>query len=110
MARTAKKTAASQATKDDPMAGANPLVGVRGIAEQVSGPATAEEQRRAIETEYGQYVATQAITHDGALAYNVGDAVPAANVEQWGYLDLGLVAQREGASPQDDDEPVDDPA
>lgn len=84
------------AAKEDPMANAHPLVGVAGIAEQVGpgGPRTAEEQRRAIGREYGEYVAVAAITHDGALAYNIGDAVPASNVEAWDYLNLGLVARR----------------
>lgn len=76
----------------DKMANADPLV---GVAETVNrSPRTAEEQRRAVEKEYSEYVAIQDITHDGARAYNVGDAVPAANVERWGYLDLGLVARR----------------
>lgn len=90
---TAKKAAAAPAKKAepaaDPMANAHPLV---GVAETVTGtPRTALEQRKAIENEYGQYVAVQGITHDGALAYNVGDAVPASNVERWDYLALGLV-------------------
>lgn len=91
----AKKTAASPVgTREDPMANAHPLVGIAGIAEQVTpGPRTAEEQRAAIEKEYG-FVATAAITHDGALAYNVGDLVPAANVKRWNYDGLGLVARR----------------
>jgi hypothetical protein len=98
----AKRSAAAKSaaespvgTREDPMAKAHPLVGVAGVAEQVAaGPRTAEEQRQAINKEYGEFVALAAITHDGALAYNVGDAVPAANVEAWGYLELGLVARR----------------
>lgn len=41
--------------------------------------------------EYGQYVATQDIYYDGALAYVAGHAVPATNVEAHGYLDSGQV-------------------
>lgn len=79
---------------EDKMAKAHPLVGVAENIDADTGPRTAEEHRRTIEKEYGEFVALQPITHDGARAYNVGDAVPAANVEQWGYLDLGLVARK----------------
>lgn len=110
MSPTPRKTAAAKAadgpTPENPLAGAHPLVGIAGIAEAVApGPRTAEEQREAIRAEYGQYVAVAAITHDNALAYNVGDAVPAANVEEWGYEGLGLV--RRVGDPADTEEPAD---
>jgi hypothetical protein len=44
--------------------------------------------------EYKDYVATQPIDFGGARAYNVGDAVPKSNVEQYRYDDLGWVAKR----------------
>lgn len=47
--------------------------------------------------EYGQYVATQVITHDGVRAYNPGDAVPASNVKRHGYLKQGLVEKTDSA-------------
>lgn len=97
--RAAAKTAAAKQSpvgtrEGDPMDNAHPLVGVAGVAEQVGGPRTAEEQRAAIRKEYGEFVAVAAITHDGALAYNVGDAVPASNVKAWNYDGLGLVKRR----------------
>ena len=46
-----------------------------------------------IAKEYGEYVATQPIYVGAALAYNVGDPVPAANVEAFGYAQNGLVAR-----------------
>lgn len=97
MAGTRTQKAAADGPAVEPgtpdLTGADPLVGVAvGVAERVDGtPQTAEEQRAAIQKEYGQYVATQAITHGGVLAYNVNDPVPAANVERWGYLKHGLV-------------------
>ena len=79
--------------QQDKMANADPLV---GVAETLSedAPRTAEEHRKAINDEYGEFVAIAAITHDGARAYNIGDAVPRENVERWDYLGLGLVARR----------------
>ena len=79
--------------QQDKMANLDPLVGVAETLDDTA-PRTAEEHRRAIQDEYGEYVAVAAITHDGARAYNIGDAVPKANVERWGYLDAGLVARR----------------
>lgn len=79
--------------QQDKMANLDPLVGVAEVLSDAA-PRTAEEHRRAIEEEYGEFVAVAAITHDGARAYNIGDVVPKANVERWGYLDAGLVARR----------------
>lgn len=93
----AQKDKADKAAKPEPqdkMAGLDPLVGVAETLDSVTGPRTAEEHRRAIEDEYGEFVAVAAITHDGARAYNIGDVVPKANVERWGYLDAGLVARQ----------------
>lgn len=63
-------------------------------AETPGDPVTAEAHRAAVQKEYTQFIALGPIDHDGARAYNTGDAVPAANVERWGYLDRGLVAKR----------------
>ena len=49
--------------------------------------------REAQAVEYGSYVATEAIYYAGALAYNIGDAVPASNVKAHGYDSLGVVAK-----------------
>ncbi|GAC1610339.1 MAG: hypothetical protein NVS3B26_16560 [Mycobacteriales bacterium] len=57
-------------------------------------PATTVEQLIAAQQkEYSQFVAVQAITHDGALAYLPGHAVPASNVAAYGYEADGLVAK-----------------
>ena len=53
----------------------------------------AEAFRAAQAKEYGQYVATEQIFYAGALAFNVGDPVPASNVTLHGYADLGVVAK-----------------
>lgn len=55
---------------------------------------TVEEFRKAQLDEYGTYVAIEPIDHDGARAYNVGDPVPASNVEAHKYDEQGLVAKR----------------
>ena len=57
-------------------------------------PAGAAEHRAAVAEEYGTFVATRKIHHGKALAYNVGDPVPAANVALWGYADRKMVAKR----------------
>jgi hypothetical protein len=77
--------------QDDRMEGLDPRVGVAEVID--ADPVMAEEHRAAVAEEYGQYVATAAITHDGVRAYNVGDPVPAANVERWRYAEAGLVAR-----------------
>jgi len=43
--------------------------------------------------EWGTYVATTAIFHNGVRACNPGDPVPVSNVEQYGYLEQGLVRE-----------------
>lgn len=60
------------------------------VAEAVT--AELADQILAQQKEYGQYVATQQIyAPNGALAYNEGDAVPASNVKNLKYLELGWV-------------------
>lgn len=54
---------------------------------------TLADLKAAQEREYGTFVALVAIDHDGVRAYNAGDPVPVSNVEQYGYLDDGLVAK-----------------
>ena len=53
----------------------------------------AEAFRAAQAKEYGQFVATEQIFYAGALAFNVGDAVPISNVAAHGYDTLGVVAK-----------------
>lgn len=53
----------------------------------------AEALRKAQSEEWGQFVAVAPIDYDGVRAYNVGDPVPATNVQQYGYLADGLVAK-----------------
>lgn len=45
------------------------------------------------EAEYGTYVATTLIRHNGTPAYRKGDAVPASNVAKYGYANSGLVVK-----------------
>jgi hypothetical protein len=63
------------------------------VAEAVGDPATAEAHRAAAVKEYGQFVAIAPIDHDGVRAYNVGDPVPASNVERWHYVEQGVVSK-----------------
>jgi len=49
--------------------------------------------------EYATYVATEPILVDGARAYNVGDPVPASNVEKHGYVQLGVVRKADDPAP-----------
>ena len=49
--------------------------------------------------EYATYVATEPILVDGARAYNVGDPVPASNVERHSYLQQGLVRKATDPAP-----------
>lgn len=49
----------------------------------VSTNVTADDARRARELEYGQFVATEAISLDGAPAFNEGDPVPAGHVKKF---------------------------
>lgn len=52
---------------------------------------SADEYQAAQAAEYGQFRAVKQIRFGGALAYNVGNAVPASNVEKYGYEADGLV-------------------
>lgn len=49
------------------------------------------ERREQIRKDYSQYVATETIYYDGAVAYQAGDPVPASNVERHGYDEAGVV-------------------
>jgi hypothetical protein len=42
---------------------------------------TAEQHKKAVEAEYGQYVATEPIHIDGVLAFAKGHPVPAGHVK-----------------------------
>lgn len=64
-------------------------------------PATAEDAVAAQRKEYGQYVAKEPIHHGYALAYNAGDPVPASNVAQHKYEELGLVVKTGSKAHQD---------
>ena len=50
--------------------------------------------------EYNAFVAVEPILHDGARAYNIGDAVPASNVKAHGYLEAGLVRKTSDPAPE----------
>lgn len=65
------------------------------ISTAPEGVRTAEDHRRAIAQEYGQYVAVEQITVDGALAFDVGHPVPVSHVEKYDLLATGAV-QRAG--------------
>lgn len=54
-------------------------------------PAPAAQRREAQRQEYSQFVATQKIYVDGALAFTPGQAVPASNVAAHGYEASGEV-------------------
>lgn len=51
-----------------------------------------QEYAKALEDDWGQFVATSPILYDGVLAYLPGHAVPASLVKQYGYDKDGLVA------------------
>lgn len=55
--------------------------------------AAVEQRRQEREEEYGTYVAVQNIPWGNVLAFAAGDQVPKSTVEQYGWLDLGLVAK-----------------
>lgn len=59
-------------------------------AQQTKGK-TAEDLRREIEEDYGQWVAVENIYHGTALAYAVGHPVPHTNVQLHGYDKTGQV-------------------
>ena len=54
---------------------------------------TPEQYEARIAEEWGQYVAIAPIFHNGVLAVAPGAPVPASNVEQYHYLESGLVAK-----------------
>jgi len=56
----------------------------------MSTPATGEEHRAVQVAEYGRYRAKEQIKLDGALAFNVGDLVPASHVTR-GIVDQDQV-------------------
>jgi hypothetical protein len=58
-----------------------------------------EDLAAAQATEYATFVATETILVDGARAYNIGDPVPASNVEAHGYLQLGVVRKADDPAP-----------
>lgn len=60
----------------------------------LASPQETADFRSAQVKEWTTWVAVQPITHNGALAYNPGDSVPAANVEKYGYATDGLVAKQ----------------
>ncbi|MCA1570789.1 MAG: hypothetical protein LC798_10830 [Chloroflexi bacterium] len=60
---------------------------------------TIEQRIAEQQVEYSQYVAAQPIDHNGARAYNVGDPVPASNVQRFGYEGSGLVLKVGGGQP-----------
>ncbi len=49
------------------------------------------EHMRAVDEDYAQYVAVVPIYFDGALAYRIGEEVPATNVRRHDYETNGLV-------------------
>lgn len=61
---------------------------------------TVEEYAAALEVEYGTYVATQPIVINGVRAYNAGNPVPVSNVDQYGYLEQGLVRRADEPAPE----------
>ncbi len=54
-------------------------------------PEDVHKRRKEIREDYAQYVATEDIYYDGAVAYRVGDPVPASNVKRHGYDESGVV-------------------
>jgi len=68
--------------------------------EQLS--ALADQRRAEVDAEYGQFVAAQDITFNGALAYPLGAPVPVSNVREHGYLTHGLVETVEQAQARRD--------
>jgi hypothetical protein len=58
---------------------------------EISTDKTAEAHRKAVEEEYGQWVATEPISFDGVLAFDTGHAVPVGHVKKFGLDKAGLV-------------------
>lgn len=61
------------------------------MAEPKGRKVTAKDHARSIAEDYGRWVATEDIYHDGALAYAAGHPVPHSNVERHGYDQQGVV-------------------
>jgi hypothetical protein len=58
---------------------------------EINTDQTAEDHRKAVEAEYGQWVATEQIHIDGALAFDVGHPVPVGHVKKFGLDKSGAV-------------------
>lgn len=58
-------------------------------------PPEVRKHRDALLKDYSQYVATETIYHDGAVAYREDDPVPASNVKLHGYDEAGVVKRVE---------------
>jgi hypothetical protein len=54
-------------------------------------PLSWQDHRKALDEDWSQFTAIAPIYYDGALAYRVGDAVPATNVKLHNYEAMGLV-------------------
>lgn len=68
---------------------------LRALAQKASGlPPEMFEAEQARIDEYAVWVAVQDIDYGGVRAYNLGDAVPNANVDELKYDELGWVAKR----------------
>jgi hypothetical protein len=65
----------------------------------VSTDKTAEDHRQAVEAEYGQWVATEQIHIDGALAFDVGHPVPVGHVKKFGLDKSGAVESTTSKKP-----------
>lgn len=65
----------------------------KNIPAPVASPEEVEKLRAALEQDWGTFIAVQPISFNGAPAYNVGDPVPASNVQRHGYEAQGLVAK-----------------
>jgi hypothetical protein len=78
-------------------------------------PSLVEDFAAAQAAEYAAFVAVETILVDGVRAYNVGDPVPASNVDAHGYLQAGLVRKKaddpapELTAPEPPPAPVGDP-
>jgi hypothetical protein len=68
------------------------------VATPLATPEEVKSFRQQQVEEWGTWVAVQQILHNGVLAYNPGDPVPASNVSKHGYDSNGLVA-RVGSAP-----------
>lgn len=64
---------------------------------EVSTTGTADDLRKAIEEEYGQWVANEPIFIDGALAFNTGHPVPVGHVKKFGFDKSGVVSSTKPA-------------